>query len=182
MPALPFPSVDCLLVDEMGKDISGSGMDTNVIGRKPGAGHGPRVTRIVVRDLTQASEGNATGIGLADFTTTRLLARIDREATAVNVVTAMAPELARLPLAFDRDLDALEAAFATSGAASAGEFRLVWIRNTLEVQELLVSEALAEDVAARPDLEVVDGPAPLPVDAAGELSAGWRARGAGHDG
>jgi len=181
MPALPFARIDCLLVDEMGKDISGSGMDANVIGRKPGEARGPVITRIVVRDLTEASEGNALGIGYADFTTTRLLGCIDRDATVVNAVTAMAPDIARAPLAFVRDLDALEAAYATSGAATPEEFRLVWIRNTLEVGELLVSEALSGDVAGRPGLEVLQGPVPLPLDEAGALAPAWHTKGAGRE-
>ena len=151
MPALPvLAALDCLIVDEMGKDVSGSGMDTNVIGRKPapsGEAAGPDIRRIFVRDLTPASEGNAIGIGMADFTTTRLLASIDHEATAINALTAMAPEVARLPLAFDDEAEAIGAAYATSGAASPAEFRLAWIRNTLALEELLISEALAGDAA-----------------------------------
>lgn len=177
MPALPFTQLDCLVVDEMGKDISGSGMDTNVIGRKPGAdGRAavPRIRRIFVRDLTPASEGNAIGIGMADFTTTRLIAAIDQSSTAINALTAMAPEVARLPLAFESDAEALGAAYATSGAASPEEFRVAWIRNTLALEEMLVSEALAGDVATHPALEVLDEPFPFPVDAAGGLSPGWR--------
>ena len=138
MPALRLSRLDCLVVDEMGKDISGSGMDTNVIGRKPldgGVAAGPAITRIFVRDLTPASEGNALGIGAADFVTTRLIDAVDPTATRINAVTAMAPDIARLPLAFDRDADALAAAYATSGATSVAEFRMAWIRNTLEVGE-----------------------------------------------
>ena len=179
MPVLPFSRLDCLVVDEMGKDVSGSGMDTNVIGRKPAGTReaaGPVITRVFVRELTAASEGNATGIGAADFTTARLIAAIDAEATRINSLTAMAPEIARLPMAFERDRDALEAAFATSGAASPREFRLAWIRNTLEVGELLVSAALAGDVERRPGLEVTEGPFPFPVDAAGGLDPGWTHR------
>ena len=176
MPALRLSRLDCLVVDEMGKDISGSGMDTNVIGRKPldgGAAEGPAITRIFVRDLTPASEGNAIGIGLADFVTTRLIAAVDPEATRINAVTAMAPDIARLPLAFDHDADALAAAYATSGATSAAEFRMAWIRNTLEVGELLVSEALADELADNPALEVLEGPFPFPMDAAGRFAPAW---------
>jgi hypothetical protein len=176
MPALRLSRLDCLLVDEMGKDVSGSGMDTNVIGRKPldgGTGGGPAITRIVVRDLTAAGEGNALGVGLADFVTTRLIAAVDPEATRINAVTAMAPDIARLPLAFDEDVDALRAAYATSGAASATEFRMAWIRNTLDVGELLVSEALADEVAVDPVLEVVEGPFPFPMDADGRFVPAW---------
>jgi hypothetical protein len=173
MPALPVSPLDCLVVDEMGKDVSGSGMDTNVIGRKPapdGSVQGPAIRRIFVRDLTPASEGNALGVGMADFTTTRLARSVDEHATRVNALTAMAPEIARLPLAFPDDLEALEAAFATSGAASPDDFRLAWIRNTLELGELLVSEALTGDVDRHGALEVLDGPFPFPLDAAGGLA------------
>ena len=176
MPALRLSRLDCLVVDEMGKDVSGSGMDTNVIGRKPlesGAAESPEITRIFVRDLTPASEGNAIGVGLADFVTTRLIAAVDPEATRINAVTAMAPDIARLPLAFDQDADALAAAYATSGATSAAEFRMAWIRNTLDVGELLVSEALADEVAADPVLEVLEGPFPFPMDADGRFEPAW---------
>jgi hypothetical protein len=179
MPALPFPRLDCLVVDEMGKDVSGAGMDTNVIGRKPAGPQeaaGPLITRIFVRDLTAASEGNATGIGTADFTTTRLVAAIDHHATRVNALTAMAPETARLPMAFACDRDALDAAYETSGVSSAREFRLAWIRNTLELGELLVSEALSGDVGRHPGLEVLEGPAPFPIDADGEFAPDWTTR------
>jgi hypothetical protein len=181
MPALPFSRLDCLVVDEMGKDISGAGMDTNVLGRKPdapgGAGDdapgGPVITRVFVRDLSRAGGGNATGIGVADFTTTRLTAAIDAEATRINALTAMAPEVARLPMAFDEDLDALEAAYATCGASSPADFRLAWIRSTLEVGELLVSGALAAEVEEHPRLKVLEGPFPFPVDAQGRLTPSW---------
>ncbi|GEM_PF-51345 len=137
MPAIPFESFDCLLLDEIGKEISGAGMDSKVIGRINVRGavspEQPRIRRIVVRDLTPASHGNAIGIGSADFTTTRLLATIDREATAVNCITSTAPESGRLPIAFDRDVDALKAACQTSGAMSPSEFSLVWLRNTLSL-------------------------------------------------
>ncbi len=179
MPALPFSRLDCLVVDEMGKDVSGSGMDTNVIGRKPGAdgeAAGPDIRRIFVRDLTPASEGNAIGIGMADFTTTRLLASVDRDATAINALTAMAPEVARSPLAFDSDVEALGAAYATSGAASPAEFRVAWIRNTLALEEILVSEALAGDVAGNAGLEVLGDSFPFPVDPSGGLAPDWVVR------
>jgi hypothetical protein len=177
MPALPFSRLDCLVVDQMGKDISGSGMDTNVIGRKPGADGeqaGPQICRIFVRDLTPASEGNAIGIGMADFTTTRLIAGIDKESTAIHALTAMAPAVARLPLAFGSDAEALGAAYATSGAASPAEFRVAWIQNTLELEEILVSEALADDVAAHSSLEILGDPFPFPIDPAGALAPDWR--------
>jgi hypothetical protein len=176
-PSLPFDDIDCLLVDELGKEISGAGLDTNVIGRVGGrngpAGQRPRITRIVVRDLTAASHGNAIGIGMADFTTGRLLAAVDRDATAVNCITSMGPEDARLPIAFERDVEAVGAAFATSGAASTAEFSLVWIRNTLALEELLVSTALLPAVTADPSLELLGEPFPFPAGEDGSLTPAW---------
>jgi hypothetical protein len=175
--SLPFDEIDCLVVDEMGKDISGAGLDTNVIGRMNprcgAAAERPRITRIVVRDLTAASHGNAIGIGMADFTTTRLLAAVDREATAVNCITSMGPEDARLPIGFERDVEAVEAAYATSGAASTAEFSLVWIHNTLALEELLVSTALLPVVAGDPSLEILGEPFPFPALDGGSLAPGW---------
>ncbi|HSL94903.1 MAG TPA: DUF362 domain-containing protein, partial [Thermoleophilia bacterium] len=175
--SLPFDEIDCLVVDEMGKDISGAGLDTNVIGRMNSrcgaAAERPRITRIVVRDLTAASHGNAIGIGMADFTTTRLLAAVDREATAVNCITSMGPEDARLPIAFARDVEAVEAAFTTSGAASTAEFSLVWVRNTLALEELLVSTALLPAVTADPSLELLGEPFPFPAGEDGSLAPAW---------
>jgi hypothetical protein len=177
MPSLPFAALDCLIVDRIGKEISGNGMDSKIIGRVVSsgdpAGTRPRITRIVVRDLTEASHGNAIGIGAADFTTTRLLAAMDAEATAVNCITAMAPEAARLPIAFDRDEDAVQAAYATSGAASPEEFSLAWIRDTLSLEELLVSTALLPRVEADEDLELLGEPLAFPVGVDGALAPVW---------
>ena len=176
-PSLPFDAFDCLLVDEIGKEISGNGMDAKVVGRidlrSAASPDRPRITRIVVRDLTEASHGNAIGIGSADFTTTRLLARIDQEAMKVNCLTSAAPESGRLPLAFERDVDAVRAAFDTCGAASVDEFTLVWIRNTLQLQELLISTALLPLARADARLEVVSAPTPFPVEADGSLTSAW---------
>jgi len=176
-PSLPFDDLDCLLVDRIGKEISGAGLDTNVIGRVGGRNgppsQRPRIARIVVRDLTPASHGNAIGIGMADFTTTRLIDAVDREATAVNSITSMGPEDARLPIAFARDVEAVEAAYATCGAASTAEFSLAWIRDTLALEELLVSTALLPAARADEGLEVLGEPFPFPIAADGSLTPGW---------
>jgi hypothetical protein len=177
LPRLPFDRLDCLIVDEMGKEISGSGMDSKVIGRISFCGsprpERPQITRIFVRDLTPASHGNAIGIGSADFTTERLLVAMDLEATRVNAITSLVPEDAKLPIAFARDIDAVAAAFATSGVPCAEAFRLAWIRNTLALDRLLVSEALIESVDADPSLEIIEGPKPFPVGEDGGLRPGW---------
>ena len=177
MPSVPFDVFDCLIIDEIGKEISGAGIDSKIVGRidlrfaaQPDR---PHITRIVVRDLTAASHGNAIGIGSADFTTTRLLAAVDRDATAVNCITSISPEAGRLPIAFDRDVDAVQAAYETSGAASPEEFSVVWIRNTLCLEEILVSTALLPQARSCPDLEIDGDPFPFPAAADGALGPTW---------
>ena len=149
MGRLPFSDIDVLIVDRMGKDISGVGMDTNVIGRdRPG----PRIQVIFVRDLTPASEGNASGIGLADVTVRRLIEKMDPKATFLNCATALHLHLARVPYAFDTDRDALEAALGATIAPSPAQARVVWIRDTLSLGEFEVSEALLGEVESNPRL------------------------------
>jgi len=152
MPRLPFEEMDVLIVDRMGKDISGVGMDPNVIGRdRPG----PRIGVIFVRDLTPASEGNAMGIGLADVTVRRLVEKMDRRATFLNCLTALHLHLARVPYAFATDREALAAALEGTAAPSPVEARVVWVQDTHALAELEVSEALLGEVRSRDDLEIV---------------------------
>jgi hypothetical protein len=159
MAHLPLDPIDVLIVDLLGKDISGAGMDTNVIGReRPG---GPKVSVIFVRDLTPASEGNASGIGMAEVTVRRLLDKMDAKATFLNCSTALHSHLARVPHAFATDREALDAAIASSPALDPAEARLVWIRSTLALAELECSEALLPDVAANPRLEPLGDPHPF---------------------
>jgi len=155
MARLPFDDIHLLIVDQMGKDISGVGMDTNVIGRdRPG----PHIEVIFVRDLTPASEGNASGIGLADVTVRRLIDKMDAKATFLNCVTALHLHLARVPYAFETDREAIEAALGANSAPSPHEARIVWVRDTLSLSELEVSEAFAEEVTSREDLEACSEP------------------------
>lgn len=171
MPRLPLDAIDVLVVDETGKDVSGLGMDPNVTGRKavrtPGL---PAVTRLVARDLTPASHGNAHGIGQADFTTTRLVRAIDARAMAVNALTAGNPQAARVPLAFDTDREAIDAALATIGRARVEDVRLVRIRNTLRLDVVEVSEACLPLLAGRDDVEPLSAPSELAFDRDGNLA------------
>ena len=180
LPRLPFDQLDVLLVDRLGKDVSGTGMDTNVIGRCSFWGGGekparPRVTRIVVRGLTEATHGNACGIGMADFTTARCAAEVDRAQTDVNCITSNCPEDARIPIACTNDREAVEAAIHTAGVSPAG-VRLVWVRDTAHLERIAVSEALLDEVRAGETLRPA-GPAlrlegslfPLPYDEGGDL-------------
>jgi hypothetical protein len=173
MARLPFPSIDVLIVEEMGKDISGSGMDTNVIGR-PTNPHepfpnDPKILWIVALDLTDNSYGNATGIGNADFTTRRLVDKIDMKPTLINCITACSPGMAKVPATYETDREAVETALSCIGLTPAENARVVRIKNTLAIGELDVSEAYAAEVARRADLTVVGAAAPLAFDVAGRL-------------
>jgi hypothetical protein len=169
MARLPVEDADLLIVDEMGKNVSGSGMDTNVIGRKPGA-TGPRIRRIFVRELTANTHGNAYGIGFADFTTTRLVRAVDYRATAVNAVAAAHPEAAMMPMHFDSDREAIEVALATAGLRGPADARVIRIRNTLRMRDVEVSAPVAAELRARPDLEVDGDAHDMTFDAQGNLA------------
>ena len=172
--SIPFDQVDVLVVDEMGKNISGCGMDTNVVGRMwvPGVPESdrPRISAIVVLDLTEASHGNATGIGLADFTTDHLVSKIDWHATYVNGYTSGVGGLMRnrLPWVFPDDRAAIAAAIRMCGKPDPSTVRLVRVKNTLMVAHMEISESLLEE---SPDVrvEVVGPPQPLTFEAAGRL-------------
>jgi hypothetical protein len=171
MPRLPLDAIDVLVVDETGKDVSGLGMDPNVTGRKPVRTPGlPTVTRLIARDLTPASHGNAHGIGLADFTTTRLVRAIDARAMALNALAAGNPQASRIPLAFDTDREAIDAALATVGLARAEDVRLVRIRNTLRLDVVEISEACLPDLAGREDVERLSVPREITFDRNGNLT------------
>jgi hypothetical protein len=174
MPRLPFLEADLLIVDRMGKNISGSGMDTNVVGRKrhvvDGAPH-PRVTRIFVRDLTPESHGNAAGLGTADFTTTRLVRAMDYRATAINCVTASHPEAAVIPVHFETDREVLDTALETIGLRPPEQARIQRIPDTLHLGEVEVSEPYLPEMAGREDLQTVDSPHPLQFDPHGNLTS-----------
>jgi hypothetical protein len=165
MPRLPVQDVDVLVVDRMGKNYSGTGMDTNVLGRfrihgeeEPEA---PRIKYVVVSDLTDESHGNALGIGLADIATERLLRRIDYGATYENVLTSTFLERAKVPLIRPNDRDAIEAAIRCNWGVPAEETRLVRIPNTLHLDVVHVSTALAAELAEQGDVEVVGDRFPL---------------------
>ncbi|MFH1007073.1 MAG: lactate racemase domain-containing protein [Candidatus Latescibacterota bacterium] len=174
MPRLPFDEIDVLIIDEMGKNISGSGMDSNVIGRKSWALHvggdeKPRITRIFVRDLSEESGGNACGVALADFTTRRLVDKMDMEVSRLNALIATRPRCIMVPLAFDADREAIDTALATAGVMDPAQSKVVWIKNTLELSKMEVSEAFLPEVAGRADLEILTGPRELRFDGNGNL-------------
>jgi len=173
MARLPFDKIDVLVVDEMGKNVSGTGMDTNVIGRIMFIGEKeperPRITRIVVLDLTEATHGNGVGIGLADYTTRRLVEKLDLSVTATNAITAMTPEKGRIPLAMATDQEAVNAAFQTIGAVQPEEAKVVHIRNTLELGEMEISRALMKESQGKAEIQPLREIGPLHFDASGRI-------------
>ena len=173
MARLPFSPIDVLIVEAMGKNVSGAGMDTNVIGR-PSNPHepfpaDPKILWIVALDLTEESGGNATGIGNADFTTRRLVDKIDMKPTLINCITACAPNNAKVPPTYETDREAVETALSCIGLTPPERARVIRIRSTLLLGEIEVSEAFLPELAARADLTRLADPAPLTFDAAGRL-------------
>ncbi len=171
---LPFDRLDLLIVDEIGKNISGSGMDLNVIGHYRATGRGPHepdIKRIVALSLTSPSLGNGLGAGLADFTTRRFLEAYDPAVTYINLLTATEPGSTSregpLPLALETDREAVEVAMYSALAGTRA--RVCRIRNTAELGEMWISEALIAEARRDPAVSVEEGPRELPYDDAGNL-------------
>ena len=161
MARLYFDHIDVLVVEEIGKNISGAGMDPNIIGRTAGGllpgFDGPAIRRIVVGALTAAGYGNAIGIGEADFTTERLAGQMDRMVTYANAIAAGVPESARLPIVLPTLDDAVRAALQTCGLDDWSQAAIVRIKNTLHLDTIWVSDALAGAVDAHPHLAWKEG-------------------------
>ncbi len=179
MPRLPFAPVDVLLVDRIGKDISGAGLDTNVVGRKealPGDARPPNATMpatqvrvIAIRDLSPGTHGNALGLGLAELCRSRVLAQADWTATRTNALTAGHVAAAKVPLDLAADAELIATALPLIGLREPAQARILWIRDTLHLDRVWASQALLEEAGARSDLEILSAPAPLPLDADGNL-------------
>jgi hypothetical protein len=157
----------------MGKEISGTGMDQNVIGRSAIPYHHPstknNIMRVFVRDLTSDSGGNATAIGNADFTTKRLVDKIDLRATYMNAMTSSCPEAVRIPPYYDSDREAIATALDTIGPVESQDARIVHILDTLRLEEMYVSEAMLPDVEKKKGLSVNGTPGPMKFDGKGNL-------------
>ena len=174
MPRLLLREVDLLLIDRIGKNISGTGMDTNVIGRKftdpdVDGEEMADVRRIIVRGLTPESHGNATGIGIADFCKTRLVEQMDVEATQINCLTGGSPSGARVPIHYETDRELLEMALPTIGLTEPQDAKVQWIQDTLHLREVECSAAYLEEAQERDDLEILTELRDLPLDEAGNL-------------
>lgn len=173
-PRLPFSHVDLLLIDKMGKDINGVGMDPNVTGRKFNdhkavEGEFPKVKRIAVRGLTKETHGNSIGLGLAEFCRSQLLRDTDFAAVRLNALVSYHISSAMPPLDYETDREMLAAALKTVGLAEPPDAKLLWIANTLKVAEVECSAAYLEEASGRKDLEILTELRDLPFDAAGNL-------------
>jgi hypothetical protein len=174
MPKLPFDEIDLLIIDQIGKNISGAGMDPNVIGRGV---HGytsmlsdrstsPVIRRIFVRELTPETHGNAIGIGSADFTTDRLAAGIDQRVTAINALTALTVQSGKVPIHFATDWEAIDRALDTLALQDRNLAKVMRIRDTLSLETLEISENFLKSGNG---LELVGAPAPMAFGADGNL-------------
>ena len=174
LPRLPFDHADVLLVDEIGKEISGCGMDTNITGRKryehgAAADEFPKVKRIAVRSLTEQTHGNATGLGKSEYCLTRVVQAMDKPITYLNVATACYPQVAMIPPHYDTDRELLTVALNSIGLTAPPHAKLLWIQNTLHLEEVECGEAYLELARGRADLDLLTAPRPLPFDALGML-------------
>jgi hypothetical protein len=172
---LPLGKADLLIVDEIGKNISGSGMDTNVVGRKrafrtqPPPEGMPAMRLIYVRGLSEKTHGNATGIGLADFASTRLVRQMNHRATVINCLTAGYPEGAFIPVHFETDREVIDAALAIIGTRAPEQARILRIHNTMHLDEMDVSEPCLADPERQTDFAPMGRPRSLEFDAAANL-------------
>lgn len=171
LPRLPVDDLDILIVDEMGKNISGAGMDPNVIGfwRREGGERRPDYRCLVLLDLTDVSHGNAHGIGMADLITRRVLDRVDLKATYLNSLTSGVLRAGRIPVPMENDRQAVEQAL--NMLPNASDARVARIRNTSNLKTFWVSGALLPELSAKPGLTVFGSPLDLVFDASGRLQA-----------
>lgn len=178
MPKLPYDDIDLLIVDRIGKNISGAGMDPNIIGRgihgyssflgEKGQ-TGPNIRRIYARELTPETHGNAIGIGFADFTTSRMVQAIDHKVTAINALTSLTPHSAKVPIHFDTDREAIAQALLSLALPDHRQAKVIRIADTLSLAELEVSEAYADRLNQSENLAAVNGAEDMKFDPAGNL-------------
>jgi hypothetical protein len=171
LPRIMFDRFDVLVIDQIGKNISGDGMDPNITGRYPTpyAHGGPEVNKMVVLDLTDETEGNANGVGTADFTTRRLVDKMDPEKTYANGLTSTVVAPTKIPTTLVNDREAIQAAIKTCNILDFHAVKLVRIKNTLELGEIEISEALLEQAKDHPDIEILTEPYEWVFDENGNL-------------
>ncbi|KIL40466.1 hypothetical protein SD70_13520 [Gordoniibacillus kamchatkensis] len=174
MPKLLLDQIDVLVVEEIGKNISGSGMDPNIVGRTgSGLTEGflaPPIQKIVVRDLTDKTHGNAAGIGIADIITAKVFNKIDFGYTYANCITSTALLGAKIPVVLRSDKEALAVAVKTSNRVTPETVKIVWIQNTLKLERIYVSDTYLGEIANRDEIVVEGEPVPIEFDHRGQLA------------
>lgn len=160
MPKFYIDQLDILVIEEIGKNITGTGMDTNIIGRyhTPYISGGPRINKLVVNRLTPESHGNANGIGLADFTTKDFFRSISMEDTYPNSLTSTVQDTIKIPMVLDDEMMALKGAIKTCGQLNGAKVRMAYVKNTLQMEYVFYSEELLDEIRQNPNLEIVSGP------------------------
>lgn len=175
VPLLPVGELDLLIIDEMGKEISGMGIDPNVVGRDVtcyGAKRSsPKISRIFVRDLTDKTNGSAVGIGQADFTLKQAIDKIDMAATAVNCLTACTPEAAMLPLAYETDAQVLDVALKCIRPCRVRDIKMAYIKNTLELEHVFLSKIFKKELEKSRTIQIMPEISNLQFDPQGMLKS-----------
>lgn len=171
LPRLMIPETDVLIVREIGKNFSGSGMDPNVTGTfgTPFASGGIRKQRTVVLDVSDESHGSFVGLGMADVTTKRAFEKLDTNATYFNMITSTVLKVGKIPMVLEDDKLAIQTALKTLTLVDRNNIRMVYIKNTLSLERILISEALLDEARKQPDLEILEEPRDLRFDDAGTL-------------
>jgi hypothetical protein len=174
MPSLPVTRLDILAVDRVGKNISGTGIDTNIIGRirinSEKEPESPYIKNIVISDITEESHGNAVGIGLGDFTTRKLFEKIDFKATYENVITSSFIERGKIPLIADNDRQALEYALRMCRSVGTDSIRMIRIKDSLHLGEMYVTSPVLEEIKDKANIEIAGEFVDI-TDASGEFIA-----------
>ena len=173
-PSLPFDHAELLIIDAIGKNFSGSGMDTNIVGRKSNDRSAlgdelPRIHHIYVRRLSEETEGNAAGIGIAELCHQRVLRQMDAEKTRINCITAGHIAVAMQPVDFPNDRAALQTAVALGGWGRSEDCSMMWIPNTLHIEEVECSQIYYEQALKNEQLEIIRKPRPLRFDEHNDL-------------
>jgi hypothetical protein len=178
LPRIPFKEIDVLVVEEIGKNISGVGMDTNVTGRfwlqGESSSRASEIKKIIVLNLSEKTHGNAIGIGLADFITRRVFENIDYDSTYVNCLTQGSSDTAKIPPFLSSDRDAIATALRTCGPINPTQAKVVRIKNTLELENFWVSEKLADKIKAdekyKEKMEIIGEAREMKFDVLGNLT------------
>lgn len=171
MPRIMFPEFDILIVDEIGKNYSGDGMDPNITGRyaTPYAKGGPKFQKCVVLDISRETHGNGNGLGLTDFATRRAFDKVDFDATYVNALTSRVTKTANMPVILKNDRSAIAAAIHTAIGVDTSNARIVRISNTSHIGHIQISQALIAEAELLPDVRHIEDAKPLQFDGEGNL-------------